>query len=506
MKTQSALTALLFVLGTAAAEAQNGVANLQTLDVTNNSAVLSLAQQVGATGVRATPNISWRGVEPFVGGPYIFANQDSQQQAVDARGLENFRIISSTRPEYNAYPAQYSDRGYLIPLRDPDSGLDLWERYKSFVRAVVKRYYKPAADGNPDALPGLVKGIHFWSYMPEVGTFWVPINDPVQRASDYATMFKLTADAIHEVDASAIVFLPFNGSTYLAAFSEGYLPRETIDYDGQRGLTRGRVADQYANGISFAKALLSMVRADAYDLHLYGDAESIPGQKAWLLATLAGLGLPEKPVWSMEGGEPYGQVGESFAQGPATCVGTGTPESPARLAFQSSAMLRHFALAFASNIQSVTFNLSSEYPSAGTFFGDLDLLDSCARKRPAYYMFKLAREKLVPYATAAELTGVTGAARLFRFTFAPPKGDVYVAWDPSVSPGGTAAHDLRSLLPFVSATVTHAVTVAGQSAPVLTTEPTTNLLFGPAPVFLESVGNRSVVPSLDGFVGFPQKR
>ena len=487
-------------------EAQNGTANLQTLDVATSSSVLNLAQQAGAVGVRATPNISWRGVEPFVGGPYVFTNQDAQQQAVQARGLENFRIISSTRPEYNSAPSQYADRSYLLPRIATDSGLDLWERYKSAVRAVVKRYYRTAADGNPEAMPGLAKGVHAWSYTPEVGTFWVPINDPVQRANDYATMFKLTSDAIHEVDSSALVFLPFNGSTYLGAFSDGYLPRETIDYDGQRGLTRQQVASQYANGITFAKSLLAAVRPDAYDLHLYGDADSIPGQKAWLLATLASLGLPEKPVWSMEGGEPYAQVGETFPQGPASCVGTGTPESPARLAFQSSAMLRHFALAFASNIRSVTFNLSSEYSSSGTSFGDLDLLDACGRQRPAYTTFKVAREKLVPYGTATELTGLSGGVRIVRFTFTPPKADMYVAWDPSVSGSTTNSHDLRASLSFPSATVTHAVTLAGQTSPVLTAEPTSNLVFGATPVFIESVAGRLAVPGLDAVVGFPMKR
>ena len=118
---------------------------------------------------------------------------------------------------------------------------------------MVKRYYRTAAEGNPDAMPGLTRGVHRWSYTPEIGTFWVPVPDPAQRANDYATIFRLTTEEIHQVDAGAQVFLPFNGLTYLAAFVDGFLPRTTIDYKGEKGLTKEQVASEYANGITFVR-------------------------------------------------------------------------------------------------------------------------------------------------------------------------------------------------------------------------------------------------------------
>lgn len=494
---RAAVLVLALVLARSAPGA--GTANLQTLDVTSDPAILTTAAVAGALGVRATPNAGWHGIEPVLGGGYRFAVSDAAQQAVQAAGLENFRILQSSRPEYNPAPRQYADRGYLLPHFAPHTGLDLWEAYKSFVRAVVRRYYRTAAEGNPDAMPGLTRGVRYWSYTPEIATFWVPITDPVRGATDYATMFALTASAVHEVDPTATVFLPFNGLTYLAAFVDGFLPRTTIDYKGQRGLTKEQVLARYGGAVTFVRSILRSVDPDAYDLHLYGDAESIPGQKAWLLASLASISKPARPVWSMEGGEPYGGLGESFPAGPSTCRGGAVAEDVSRLAFQSAAMVKHFSLAYASGYESVTFNLSPEYVDSGTWFGDLDLLDACSEARPAYFTYQLCRDELVPYATAVEEAGVPEGLRLVRFTFAAPKGDVWVAWDPALGVDQAAPHDLSGLLGFQDARVTHPVTIAGKTSPEVTTEPTTALVFGGTPVFLvaspsPTASSRSLVP------------
>lgn len=480
---RAAVLTFAFVFSKSASGA--GTANLQTLDVTANPAILTAAAAAGAIGVRATPNAGWHGVEPVLGGGYRFGVTDATQLAVQNAGLDDFRILQSSRPEYNPAPRRYANRGYLLPHFAPDTGLDLWNAYKSFVRAVVRRYYRTAAEGNPDAMPGLTRGVRYWSYTPEIATFWVPITDPAEGASDYATMFALTASAVHEVDPAATVFLPFNGLTYLAAFVDGFLPRTTIDYKGHRGLTKERVLAEYGGAILFVRSVLRSVDPDAYDLHLYGDAESIPGQKAWLLASLASIGKPARPVWSMEGGEPYGGLGESFPAGPSICSGGSAAEDASRLAFQSAAMVKHFSLAFASGYESVTFNLSPEYADSGSWFGDLDLLDACSKERPAYYTYRLCREELLPYETAAEEIGAPAGARLVRFTFAPPRGDVWVAWDPTLGVDEATPHDLSAILRFENATVTHPVTLAGETTPGVTTEPTRALLFGGTPVFLE---------------------
>lgn len=464
-----------------------GQVNLNVLDVVNRPQDLTLAKQAGASGGRATPNPGWRGVEPVIGGPYRWANQDQAILNIQNAGMEPFKTLNSTRPEYNTYPSQYQDNSYLLPHLAPDTGMDLWARYQAFVRAVVRRYYRTAANGNPDAMPGLTRPVKYWSYTPEVGTFWVPIQDPVQRASDYAQMFALTADAIHAVDPDAVVFLPFNGSPYLAAFAEGFLSRPTIRYQSQGGaletLTPAQTASEYADAITFARNLIQRVPYDAIDLHLYGDPESAPGQKAWVLATAAGFRIPVKPVWSMEGGEPYGKFGEmtGLSSGPSSC-GSGTEDSN-RLAVQSGGVIKHVALAFASGYQSVTFNLSPEYSSAGAYFGDLDLLNACYLPRPAYYTLQMAVQMLVPFATATEVAGTPATLRLIRFTFAN-KADIYVAWDPILAPGTTMPHNLGAFLPFTAARVSHAVTGSGQTTGAVTTESTTGIALGPLPVLV----------------------
>jgi len=464
-----------------------GRVNLDVNDIVNRPQDLTLAKLAGASGARTTPALGWRGVEPVIGGPYRWANQDQAILNIQNADMQPFKVLNSTRPEYNTYPPQYQDNSYLLPHLAPDTGMDLWARYQGFVRAAVRRYYRTTADGNPDAMPGLTRPVKYWSYTPEVGTFWVPIPDPVQRASDYAQMFKLTADAIHAVDPDAVVFLPFNGSPYLAAFAEGFLSRSTIRYQSKGGaletLTPAQTASEYADAITFARNLIQRVPYDALDIHLYGDPESAPGQKAWVLATAAGFGIPAKPVWSMEGGEPYGQFGEmtGLGSGPSTC-GSGT-EDPNRLAVQSGGLIKHVALAFASGYQSVTFHLNPEYSDSGAYFGDLDLLNACYLPRPAYYTLQMAVQKLVPFATAAEVAGTPATFRLIRFTFAD-KADVYVAWDPSLAPGTTAPHDLAEFLPFTIAQVSHAVTANGQTVGTVTTESTTGIVLGTVPVLV----------------------
>jgi hypothetical protein len=471
----------------ARAAGDKGIANLQALDIVDEPSVVTAAVDAGAMGIRPTPNISWHGIEPVLGGPYRWTNQDEAHKNVQAAGLEHFRVVSSARPEYNPFPGQYDDRSYLLPQTAPDTGMNLWDQYKKFVRAVVRRYYRTAADGNPDAMPGLTRGIRRWSYTPEIGTFWVPISDPVQRANDYVKMFEMTSEAIHEVDPSAQLFLPFNGAPYLAAFVDGFLARDTIDYKGQTKLTKSQVQSQYGGSVTFVKTLVQKLRPDVYDFHLYGDAESIPGQKAWLLSYLASQGSPEKPIYSMEGGEPYADLGESFAQGPTACpAGGSVGENAARLAFQSAAMVRHFALALSSGYESVTFNMSSEYAFSGAFFGDLDLVDVCSKPRPAYYTFKLCRDKLIPYRTASELSGAPANVRLFRFTFAAPKGNVWIAWDTTLAPGSVAAHNLSGFVSGTNVKVTHAITAAGQKTASVTTEAAASVSFGATPVLIEA--------------------
>lgn len=484
----STKSAQAVVTVTQAGTALQGRLNLQVLDIVDRPQDLTVAKQAGASGARATPNMGWRGAEPVLGGAYTWTNQDQAILNLQNAGLEPFRILNSARPEYNTYPPQYSDRSYLLPHFAPDTGMDLWARYQAFVKAAVRRYSHTAAEGNPDAMPGLTRPVKFWSYTPEVATFWVPIQDPVQRASDYAQMFQLTADAIHAVDPGAALFLPFNGSPYLAAFAGGFLDRPTIRYQNKDGvletLTPAQATSEYADALTFAHELVRRVPCDAFDLHLYGDPDSAPGQKAWVLATAAAAGIPAKPVWSMEGGEPYGKFGEmaGLGSGPAACGG-GT-EDPNRLAAQTVGLMKHVALACAAGYQSVTFNLSPEYASSGAFFGDLDLLDACYTPRPAFSALQLAAQKLFPYQSAALVAGTPTNLRLVRFTF-PSKPDAYVAWDPLVTPPSTAAHDLHAYLPYATVKVTTPPIASGQTGGTVANQPASTVLFGALPVFLE---------------------
>ena len=485
-----AVLAVLAALPTRAQLAQPRTSPPGTLVVQANGVAseLTLARDLGANGARVIPNVGWFGVEPIVGGGYDWSTPDNTQRAVDAAGLENFRVFLSTRRDDPGKPACATDPGAMFLLSP-----SLRAPWQDFVRAAVERYN---GDGVSD-MPGLVKSVKRWSYTPEVGTFFCPQGD----VTGFATMFALTADAVHAADPSAEVLLPLNTQgPYLCAFVDGYLSRETIAFKGQT-LTKSQASTAYAQNIAFTKALLGAIRPDAYDLHLYGDADEIPQRKRWLLDYVKSQGLPEKPVYAMEGGEPFPDFGEHFATGPATCTG-GAEDAP-RLAFQSGALVRHVVLALSSGYGVVTWNLFSEYGNFGTAFGDLDLLDACGRTRPAYQTFSLAREKLVPFASSAEMAGLPAGVRLFRFTFVAPKADVYVAWDALAASGTVTPRNLSAFVPFANATVTHAVTAAGASGPLVTSEPSSAVAVGATPVFLEGMGGTLHRPVVMGPTGIP---
>ncbi len=445
---------------------------------------LAAASQLGAQAVRAIPNLSWLGIERVVGGGYDWSSPDANQRLVQSHGLEYYRVINSSRPDDPGKPSCATDQGTMFLLSP-----NLRTPYQEFVKAAVERY---DGDGGFD-MAGLTAPVRRWSYTPENGTYFCPQGD----VTGFATMFQLTADAVHAADPTAEVLLPLNApGVYLCAFADGYFARATIDFKGQN-LNRSQVSTLYAQNIAYTKALIAAIRPDAYDLHLYGDADSIPARKKWLLDYVASQGLPPRPVYAMEGGEPFADFGERFPTGPSTCPGTGSvAEDASRLAFQSGSLVKHFVLALSSGYGTVTSNLFSEYGDFGTNFGDLDLLDACHRPRPAFATYQLVRQKLVPFTAASEITGLPVGVRLFRFTFIAPKADVYVAWDPVAPAGAIVTHDLSAFVPFATATVTHAVTAAGAIGPLVTSEPSSGVALGATPVFVESAappGPRRIV-------------
>lgn len=436
---------------------------------------LDAARGLGVGLVRATPNLSWYGNQPSRGGPYSWqANPagnlpDLYQRQLQAYGLRTYRILASTRPDDPGKPPQATDPRAMFLLSP-----DLRDDWQGFVRAVVERY-----DGDGvDDMPGLTTPVKAWSYTPEAGANFVPAGD----AAGFVTMFNLTADAVHQADPSAQVILPLaTKGHYVAAFVAGFLPRSTISLDGKT-YTRAQAQTAFASNVAYTQALIDGTTPDVYDLHLYGDAESVSGRKAWLEDYLRRHGKPLRPIVAMEGGEPFAELDETFPPGPASCPPSGhVAEDAARLGFQSAALLRQLGLSLVAGFAATTFNLGPEYASFGSTFGDLDLWDACRDPRPAYFALALAGEALLPFASATEQPRVDGV-RLLRFTFAPPKPDVWLVWDAA---GDSRRRDLGAALGFATARVTTPPSAAGQTTGAVALEPTDALLVGPLPVLVE---------------------
>lgn len=436
---------------------------------------LAAAKTLGADLVRATPNLGWVGAQPALGGPYVWQSDpagnapDAVVRLAEDSGLDTLRILNSGRPE---------DPGKPPSAKDPSSNFllspDLRDGYQAFVRATVERY---DGDGKGD-MPGLTRPLELWSYTPEAGTYFEPQGD----AAGFLQMFNLTADAVHQADPAARIVLPLNTQgTYIAAFAGGYLARTTITVKG-RTYTRGQAQSELAANIQFTTGLVTGADADLFDLHFYGDAESIPGRVAWLRDTLSHAGRPVRPVISMEGGEPFSGLGESFPTGPATCGGGPVSENPNRLSFQSGALLRHVALAALAGAEIVTFNLGPEYGDFGSGFGDLDLWNACRQPRPAFWTYAAARDMLAGFSAASD-DGTIAGVRLVRFAFAAPRSPVWVAWDPT---GASGVRNLAAVLGTGNVLVTHAVTAAGQVSPVVTNESSLAVAVGSLPVLLQT--------------------
>lgn len=459
--------------GTPPPDASGGDGALQYLvQLHDDAPSLALAQGLGLSLVRSTPNMVWSTVEPALGGGYRWeSSTDLEAMRLAGAGLARQGIILSSRPDDPAHPAGCDpSHGFLLSPGNMAA-------YSRWVTAMVERY---DGDGVMD-MPGLTRPIHYWSYYPEVGTYWCTTG--AAALMEYATMLDATVAAVHAADPSAIVTVPLvDKGIYIAAFVDGvYTPPSGTIVVNAATYDRSMAATAFAANIMFARTSLARLHADGIDLHLYGAIDATPAIATWVRRTLSASGSAEQPLYSFEGGSPYAPLdGVIAARGPDTCTGGMVTENGVRLAYQSNAMLRHVALAGASGFRTVAFNLQMEYgPTWGTDYGDLDLIDACLHPRPAYYTLQSILQNLSSASRIVEVSA-TSALHLYRFVRPAPAGDAFVAW----GSGTPRATDLSSALGAGTIRVVSPVTLTGVSTPMSASAPTNAVPLGADAVML----------------------
>ncbi|MHC1604514.1 MAG: hypothetical protein ACXQTP_00880 [Candidatus Methanofastidiosia archaeon] len=242
----------------------------------------------------------------------------------------------------------------------------------------------------------------------------------------YVEVLKLTYAAIKEKDQDAKVIIPGLAGNYgrIFAFVAG-----CID-DEDAGVWKG---------VKYQKNLLALVPGikkekegyeyilqqggyfDIVDIHLYEPKETfIEGKLDWIKNKMEEYGY-QKPIWVCEGGGPFkNSPGDTSPQGDLY-FGTWTAKENAEF------VIKLFVMSAANGVERQRWGLGSS-GERGYWQGPwkvMGLLDQSGNRKPAYYTFKLMREKLRDFISVNDLS--IGDIKIYEFILKDTK--IYVAWN-----------------------------------------------------------------------------
>jgi len=305
---------------------------------------------------------------------------------------------------------------------DPfDEDDEMMEHFVAFVGALTERY---DGDGIDDW-----EGLRYPLRVHHIVEEW---PSPGLNAKTYLGYLARLSPAIKRADPFAKImipglYMPNWGRVY--AFLDGYID------DPDAGILNGvRYTKSDLNAmqhITFGKrayeAILDHGRDyfDLVDLHLYTEKETFyEGEIEYVKGIMAKLGY-QKPIWCVEGGGPFRNP-ESALDDPQGDPLFGTTNEKEVAEY----VVKFHAMAAAAGLQRQHWGIGGQ-AQHGYWTGPwniMGLLEKVTRrKRPAYYAYKLMREKLRDF----EIGNVTdlsiGSIRVFEFL--TPNGTVYIAWD-----------------------------------------------------------------------------
>jgi len=305
---------------------------------------------------------------------------------------------------------------------DPfDEDDEMMAAFVEFARALTERY-----DGD---------GIDDWGdlkYPLRVHHIVEEWPCPGLNARTYLGYLARLSPAIKQADPNAKVMIP---GLYMPNWGRVYAYLDGYIDDPDAGIVNGVRYTKAELGemqhITFGKtayeAILDHGRDyfDLVDAHLYTEKETFyEGEIKYVKGTMAKLGY-QKPIWCVEGGGPFrnpewspdDQQGDSL-------FGTTNEKEVAEY------VVKFHAMAAAVGLERQHWGIGGQ-PQHGYWTGPwniMGLLEKVTqRKRPAYYTYRLMREKLRDFEIGHVADLSIGSIRVFEFV--TPNGAVYVAWD-----------------------------------------------------------------------------
>jgi hypothetical protein len=318
---------------------------------------------------------------------------------------------------------------------DPDD--PMMAAFVAFVQALTERY-----DGD---------GIDDWEelkYPLRIHHIVEEWPSPGLNAKTYLGYLARLSPVIKQADPNAKVMIP---GLYMPNWGRVYAYLDGYIDDPDAGILNGvrhtkselRAMDHITFGKRAYEAILEHGQDyfDLVDVHLYTEKETFyEGEIAYVKGVMAKLGY-QKPIWCVEGGGPFRNP-ESSPDGPQGDPLFGTTNEKE----VAETVVKFHVMAAAAGLERQHWGIGGQ-PQHGYWSGPwniMGLLEKVTgKKRPAYYTYKLMREKLRDFKIGHVADLSLGSVHVFEFI--TPIGAVYVAWDVD----GTRSPRLVDLSPIL---------------------------------------------------------
>jgi len=305
---------------------------------------------------------------------------------------------------------------------DPfDENDEMMDRFVAFARALTERY---DGDGIDDW-----EGLKYPLRVHHIVEEW---PSPGLSAKTYLGYLARLSPVIKQADPSAKVmipglYMPNWGRVY--AYLDGYIDDPDAGIVNDVRYTQAELSEM--QHITFGKrtyeAILDHGRDyfDLVDVHLYTEKETFyEGEIAYVKGTMAKLGY-QKPIWCVEGGGPF-RNSETAPDDPQGDPLFGTTNEKEVAEY----VVKFHAMSAAAGLKRQHWGIGGQ-PQQGYWTGPWNIMGliekGTQRKRPAYYTYRLMREKLRDFEIRHVADLSIDSIRVFEFV--TPNGTVYVAWD-----------------------------------------------------------------------------
>jgi Glycosyl hydrolase catalytic core len=379
-------------------------------------------REIGARWTRTS--VEWKDVEPSKGQLRGLERALPRLNELSEAGFEILPRINSVNPwaeeerinRMNAEAAgKRAPMGALTYIGMPT---DL-ASYRRFLTTVVESF---DGDGSGD-VPGMKKGIKYWQIENEWDWRW---KDTPEK---FVEFLRIGYETIKAADPEAKVVLGGISKLGPDAFHAGLLG-DKFELNG-RVITPAMLERQKHFKEEYPLRTYVLKHGHRYfdilSFHQYGRYQAIEKEVEYL-RSIMGEQHYAKPLWMTEAGGPFEPYGEAYTEDR-----------------QAQEVVKYYVTALASGVEVIFWSTYLPTPEWGKAFTNTALLEGRARKKPAYYSYKLMTSKLHDAIRVESLfSSARGQiVRFIRKTGTP----IYVAW----SEGGDgarapAADGMRALL------------------------------------------------------------